>query len=140
MHQPAGGPPAAFVFSVILARSSLHDALMGLEWAFGRKQWHLSALFHQDSSSEPGPWSCVSSHWPSRLLMALFCRNGGVKLGSSPGSFFESISTSQTKFLVVQNRLEHSQEKKKNHTNRSPPTQTTQCKGQREIDAIAACH
>lgn len=28
---------------------------MGLEWVFGRKQWHLSALFHQDSSSEPGP-------------------------------------------------------------------------------------
>lgn len=83
---------AAFVFSVILARSSLHDALMGLEWVFGRKQWHLSSLLHQDSSSEAGPWSRVSTPWLARLLMALFSSAGWVQLDGSPDSAFESIS------------------------------------------------
>ena len=49
---------AAFVSSTILARSSLHDALMGLEWLFGRKQWHLSSLLHQNPAWNQAP-GCV---------------------------------------------------------------------------------
>lgn len=98
---------AAFDFSMSLAHSFLHDALMGFKWVFGRKQWHLSSLHYQDSSSEPGPWLCVSSHWPAELLMTLSCSTRWFKLGGSPVPAIESISTSQTKFFSItkQNRF-----------------------------------
>lgn len=111
VFQPAGGPSylshqAAFVFIVILARSSLHNALMRLEWTFGRKQWHLSSLLHQDSNSEPGLWPSISSLLCLFLLTGwvidhsvLFCCTGCVKLGCSQASALQSISLSQTTFL-----------------------------------------
>lgn len=37
------------------------------------------------------PWSCISSCWPSRLLMALFCRNGGWSL-VAPWALFLNLS------------------------------------------------
>lgn len=97
---------AAFVFSVILARSSLHDALMGLEWVFGRKQWHLSTLLHQDSSSEAGTWSRVSTPWLARLLMALFVSAGWVQLDSSRTLLLNQSLQTKLSSSVSQNKTD----------------------------------
>lgn len=91
---------AAFDFSMILACSFLHDALMGFEWVFGRKQWHLSSLDYQDSSSEQGPWLCVSAIGQQNLS----CSTEWFKLGGSPVPAIDQFPQTKLSSSVLQNK------------------------------------
>ena len=52
--------------------------------------------------------------------MALFCSTGWVKLGGSPGSAFESVSASQTKFLSGTKQIVAFSGEKENRTDSHP--------------------